>query len=44
MDSIGSTPEEADAYLHAEIAKRTRVVKEAGIRTDYRLIFLPEIR
>src|SRR5687767_1275546 len=44
MDSIGSTPEEADAYLHAEMAKRTRVVKEAGIRTDYRLIFLPEIR
>jgi hypothetical protein len=34
MDPAGGTPGEADAYLRAEIAKRTRVVKEAGIRAQ----------
>ena len=34
MDPTGSTPAEADAYLRSEIAKWTRVVKEAGIRAD----------
>ena len=34
MDPTGSTPGEADAYLRAEIAKWTRVVKEAGIRAQ----------
>ena len=34
MDATGSTPGEADAYLRAEIAKWTRVVREAGIRAD----------
>jgi tripartite-type tricarboxylate transporter receptor subunit TctC len=34
MDPTGSTPAEADAYLRSEIAKWTRVVKEAGIRAN----------
>ena len=34
MDPTGSTPGEADAYLRSEIAKWTRVVKEAGIKAD----------
>ena len=34
MDPAGSTPAEADAYLRAEIAKWTRVVKEAGIKAN----------
>jgi tripartite-type tricarboxylate transporter receptor subunit TctC len=34
MDPTGSTPAEADAYLKSEIAKWTRVVREAGIRAD----------
>ncbi len=34
MDPSGSTPGEADAFLRAEIAKWTRVVKEAGIRAE----------
>ncbi len=34
MDPTGSTPGEADAHLRAEIAKWTRVVKEAGIRAE----------
>jgi tripartite-type tricarboxylate transporter receptor subunit TctC len=34
MDPAGSTPDEIDAYLRAEIAKWTRVVKEAGIRAE----------
>jgi tripartite-type tricarboxylate transporter receptor subunit TctC len=34
MDPTGSTPGEADAYLRSEIAKWTRVVREAGIRAD----------
>ncbi|MES2561592.1 MAG: tripartite tricarboxylate transporter substrate binding protein [Pseudomonadota bacterium] len=34
MDPTGSTPAEADAYLRSEIAKWTRVVREAGIRGD----------
>jgi tripartite-type tricarboxylate transporter receptor subunit TctC len=34
MDPTGSTPAEADAYLRTEIAKWTRVVREAGIRAD----------
>ncbi|HET7159718.1 MAG TPA: tripartite tricarboxylate transporter substrate binding protein [Burkholderiales bacterium] len=34
MDPTGSTPAEADAYLKSEIAKWTRVVREAGIRTE----------
>jgi tripartite-type tricarboxylate transporter receptor subunit TctC len=34
MDPIGSTPAEFDAYLRSEIAKWTRVVKEAGIKAD----------
>lgn len=34
MDPRGSTPGEADAFLRAEIAKWTRVVKEAGIRAE----------
>jgi tripartite-type tricarboxylate transporter receptor subunit TctC len=34
MDPTGSTPAEADAYLRSEIAKWTRVVREAGIRAD----------
>ena len=34
MDPAGSTPGEIDAYLRAEIAKWTRVVKEAGIRAE----------
>jgi tripartite-type tricarboxylate transporter receptor subunit TctC len=34
MDPAGSTPEEFDAYLRSEIAKWTRVVKEAGIKAD----------
>ena len=34
MDPAGSTPAELDAYLRAEIAKWTRVVKEAGIKPD----------
>jgi tripartite-type tricarboxylate transporter receptor subunit TctC len=34
MDPTGSTPAEADAYLRAEIAKWTRVVKDARIRAQ----------
>ena len=34
MDPTGSTPAEADAYLRSEIAKWTRVVKEAGIKAN----------
>ena len=34
MDPAGSTPAELDAYLRSEIAKWTRVVKEAGIKAD----------
>ena len=34
MDPAGSTPGELDAYLRSEIAKWTRVVKEAGIRAE----------
>ena len=34
MDPAGSTPAEADAYLRAEIAKWTGVVKEAGIKAQ----------
>ena len=34
MDPTGTTPGEADAYLKSEIAKWTRVVREAGIRAD----------
>jgi tripartite-type tricarboxylate transporter receptor subunit TctC len=34
MDPTGSTPAEADAFLRSEIAKWTRVVREAGIRAD----------
>jgi tripartite-type tricarboxylate transporter receptor subunit TctC len=34
MDPAGSTPAEADLYLRSEIAKWTRVVKEAGIKAD----------
>jgi tripartite-type tricarboxylate transporter receptor subunit TctC len=34
LDPTGSTPAEADAYLRSEIAKWTRVVREAGIRPD----------
>ena len=34
MDPTGSTPAEADAYLRSEIAKWTRVVKEAGIQAN----------
>ena len=34
MDPAGSTPAELDAYLRSEIAKWTRVVKEAGIKPD----------
>jgi tripartite-type tricarboxylate transporter receptor subunit TctC len=34
MDPMGSTPAEFDAYLRSEIAKWTRVVKEAGIKAD----------
>jgi tripartite-type tricarboxylate transporter receptor subunit TctC len=34
MDPVGSTPAEFDAYLRSEIAKWTRVVKDAGIKAD----------
>jgi tripartite-type tricarboxylate transporter receptor subunit TctC len=34
MDPTGSTPAEFDAYLRSEIAKWTRVVKEARIKAD----------
>lgn len=34
MDPAGSTPAEFDAYLRSEIAKWTRVVREAGIRAE----------
>jgi tripartite-type tricarboxylate transporter receptor subunit TctC len=34
MDPAGSAPVEADAYLRAEIAKWTGVVKEAGIKAQ----------
>jgi tripartite-type tricarboxylate transporter receptor subunit TctC len=34
MDPTGSTPGEADDYLRSEIAKWTRVVKEAGIQAN----------
>jgi tripartite-type tricarboxylate transporter receptor subunit TctC len=34
MDPTGTTPAEADAYLKSEIAKWTRVVREAGIRAE----------
>ena len=34
MDPAGSTPTEFDAYLRSEIAKWTRVVREAGIRAE----------
>jgi tripartite-type tricarboxylate transporter receptor subunit TctC len=34
LDPTGTTPAEADAYLRSEIAKWTRVVREAGIRAD----------
>jgi len=34
MDPAGSTPAEIDAYLKADIAKWTRVVREAGIKPD----------
>ena len=34
MDPAGSTPGEADAYLRAEIAKWTGVVKESGIKAQ----------
>jgi tripartite-type tricarboxylate transporter receptor subunit TctC len=34
MDPTGSTPAEMDAFLRAEIAKWTRVVKEAGIKAN----------
>ncbi len=34
MDPTGSSPEEADAYLRAEIAKWMWVVKEAAIKAE----------
>ena len=34
MDPVGSTPGEIDAYLRNEIAKWTRVAKQAGIKAD----------
>jgi tripartite-type tricarboxylate transporter receptor subunit TctC len=34
MDPAGSTPGEMDTHLRAEIAKWTRVVKEAGIKAN----------
>ena len=34
MDPAGSTPAKFDAYLRSEIAKWTRVVREAGIRAE----------
>ena len=34
MDPAGSTPAEFDAYLRTEIAKWTRVVREAGIKAN----------
>jgi tripartite-type tricarboxylate transporter receptor subunit TctC len=34
LDPTGTTPAEGDAYLKSEIAKWTRVVREAGIRAD----------
>jgi tripartite-type tricarboxylate transporter receptor subunit TctC len=34
MDPAGSTPAEIDAYLKADIAKWTRVVREAGIKPE----------
>jgi tripartite-type tricarboxylate transporter receptor subunit TctC len=34
LDPAGTTPGEADAYLRSEIAKWTRVVRDAGIRAD----------
>ena len=34
MDPAGSTPAEFDAYLRSEIAKWTRVVREAGIKAN----------
>ena len=33
-EAVGSTPEEFTAFLRAETARWTRVVKEAGIRLD----------
>jgi tripartite-type tricarboxylate transporter receptor subunit TctC len=34
MDPTGTTPAEFDAYLRSEIAKWTRVAREAGIKAD----------
>jgi tripartite-type tricarboxylate transporter receptor subunit TctC len=33
-EAVGSTPEAFTAFLKAETARWTRVVKEAGIRLD----------
>ena len=33
-EPVGSTPEEFDAFIKAEIAKWAKVVKEAGIKAD----------
>jgi tripartite-type tricarboxylate transporter receptor subunit TctC len=34
VDVIGGTPQQAGAYLRSELAKWTRVIREAGIRAD----------
>jgi tripartite-type tricarboxylate transporter receptor subunit TctC len=34
MEPVGNTPEEFDAYIKSEIAKWSKVVKQAGIKAD----------
>jgi tripartite-type tricarboxylate transporter receptor subunit TctC len=34
MEPSGSTPEQFDAFIRSEIEKWTKVVRDAGIRTE----------
>jgi len=33
-DPVGSSPEEFDAFIKSQIAKRAKVVKENGLKVD----------
>ena len=34
LEAVGSTPQQYDAHLRAELAKYARIVKSAGIKVE----------